>query len=52
MRRAIYAAKYLSNPVYRRKIACELNKGESIHALKRDLIYAHEDAFRARNLEA
>lgn len=52
MRRTIYAAEYLSDPVYRRKIARQLNKGESIHALKRDLIYAHEGAFRARHLEA
>ena len=38
--------------IYRRKISRQLNKGESIHALKRDLIYAHEGAFRARHLEA
>ncbi|WSI97098.1 transposase [Nocardia sp. NBC_01329] len=47
MRRTIYAARYLSDPDYRRKISRQLNKGESIHALKRDLIYAHEGAFRA-----
>ncbi|MFD3508548.1 Tn3 family transposase [Nocardia sp. NPDC058666] len=52
MRRTIYAARYLSDPDYRRKISRQLNKGESIHALKRDLIYAHEGAFRARHLEA
>ncbi len=33
MRRAIYAARYLSDPDYRRKISRQLNKGESIHAL-------------------
>jgi hypothetical protein len=27
-------------------------KGESLHALKRDLLYAHEGAIRARHLEA
>lgn len=52
MRRTIYAARYLSDPDYRRKISRQLNNGESIHALKRDLIYAHEGAFRARHLEA
>ncbi len=52
MRRTIYACRYLTDPDYRRKISRQLNKGESIHALKRDLIYAHEGAFRARHLEA
>ncbi|WP_308188379.1 Tn3 family transposase [Nocardia australiensis] len=52
MRRTIYACRYLTDPDYRRKITRQLNKGESIHALKRGLIYAHEGAFRARHLEA
>ncbi|MGI5290515.1 Tn3 family transposase [Nonomuraea polychroma] len=34
--------KYLSDPVYRRKIARQLNKGESLHALRRDLHYAQQ----------
>ena len=42
LRRTIHAAKYLSNPVYRRKIARQLNKGESLHALRRDLHYAQQ----------
>ncbi|MEU6010143.1 Tn3 family transposase [Streptomyces sp. NPDC047453] len=29
-----------------------LNKGESLHALRRDLLYAHEGMIRARQLEA
>lgn len=29
-----------------------LNKGESLHALKHDLLYAHEGAIRARHLES
>ena len=33
LRRTIYAARYLSDPAYRRKIARQLNKGESLHAL-------------------
>jgi TnpA family transposase len=52
LRRTIYAARYLSDPAYRRKISRQLNKGESLHALKRDLLYAHEGAVRARHLDA
>jgi TnpA family transposase len=52
LRRTVYAAKYLSDPDYRRRIARQLNKGESVHALKRDLLYAHEGMIRARHLEA
>ncbi|WP_344430563.1 Tn3 family transposase [Amycolatopsis minnesotensis] len=37
LRRTIYAARY---PAHRRKISHPLNKGESLHALKRDLLYA------------
>ena len=40
LRRTLHAAKYLSDPAYRRKIARQLNKGESLHALRRDLHYA------------
>lgn len=29
--RTIYAARYLADPVYRRKISRQLNKGESLH---------------------
>ena len=32
----------LSDPAYRRKIARQLNKGESLHALRRDLHYAQQ----------
>jgi hypothetical protein len=42
LRRTIHAAQYLSDPVYRRKIARQLNKGESLHALRRDLHYAQQ----------
>ena len=51
LRRTIYAARYLSDSAYRRKISRQLNKGESLHALKRDLLYAHEGTVRARHLE-
>src|SRR5260370_2526 len=42
LRRTIHAAHYLSDPAYRRKIARQLNKGESLHALRRDLHYARQ----------
>ena len=42
LRRTIHAAHYLSDPAYRRKIARQLNKGESLHALRRDLHYAQQ----------
>jgi TnpA family transposase len=51
LRRTIYAARYLSDEAYRRKIARQLNKGESLHALRRDLCYAHEGAVRHRHHE-
>jgi hypothetical protein len=51
LRRTIYAARYLADPAYRRKISRQLNKGESLLALKRDLLYAHEGTVRARHLE-
>jgi TnpA family transposase len=46
-----YAAQCLSDPAYRRKISRQLNRGESLHALKRDVLYAHEGTVRARHLE-
>jgi len=52
LRRTVYAARYLSDPTYRRRISRQLNKGESLHALKRDLLYAHEGTVRARHLQA
>jgi TnpA family transposase len=47
--RTVYAARYLSRPDYRRKIARQLNKGESTHALRRGIFYAHEGAIRHRH---
>ena len=37
LRRTIHTARYLSDPAYRRRITRQLNKGESLHALARDL---------------
>jgi TnpA family transposase len=46
LRRTIYAARYLSDEAYRQRITRQLNKGESLHALRRDLCYAHEGKVR------
>ncbi|MFD9339068.1 Tn3 family transposase [Streptomyces sp. NPDC060028] len=51
IRRTIYAAKYLSDEGYRRKIARQLNKGESLHALRRQLHYAREGKITRRQPE-
>jgi len=52
LRRTVYAARYLSREDYRRKISRQLNKGESMHALRRDVFYAHEGAVRRHHLQA
>ncbi|RSM95294.1 hypothetical protein DMB42_50180 [Nonomuraea sp. WAC 01424] len=43
--------RYLSDPVYRRKISRQLNKGESLHALRRDLHYAQQGAMVRPHLQ-
>ncbi|MFC9498732.1 Tn3 family transposase [Streptomyces sp. NPDC056982] len=48
LRRTINAAHYLADETYRRKIARQLNKGESLHSLRRDLHYAHQGKSRDR----
>lgn len=50
LRRTVYAARYLSSEGYRRRITRALNKGESVHALRRDLRYARAGAFRSPHL--
>jgi TnpA family transposase len=51
LRRTIYAARYLTDETYRRRITRQLNKGEGIHSLRRALHYAHGGAVRRRHLE-
>jgi hypothetical protein len=41
-RRTVYAAQYLADETYRRRIGRQLNKGENLHALRRNLAYAGE----------
>jgi TnpA family transposase len=51
LKRTIYAAQYLVDESYQRRIARQLNKGENVHALKRHVFYAHEGAVRRRRHE-
>jgi TnpA family transposase len=51
LRRTVYAARYLADETYRRRIARQLNKGENLHALRRSLAYASEGALRRRHHE-
>lgn len=48
LRRTLHTARYLSDPVYRRRISRQLNKDESLHALRRDLHYAQQGTITAR----
>ncbi|WP_372500154.1 Tn3 family transposase [Sphaerisporangium perillae] len=41
----------MSDPVFRRKISRQLNKGESLHALRRDLHYAQQGTITRPHLE-
>jgi len=47
----MYAARYLAGETCRRRSARQLDEGESLHALRRDRLYAHEGAIRRRRLE-
>ncbi|GAA3097768.1 Tn3 family transposase [Streptosporangium carneum] len=46
-----HTARYLSDPPYQRKITRQLNKGESLHALRRDLHYAQQGAIVRPHLQ-
>ncbi|OLT40035.1 hypothetical protein BJF85_06850 [Saccharomonospora sp. CUA-673] len=43
LQRTIYALRYLADEAYRRRITRQLNKGESLHSLRRDLFFAHDE---------
>jgi TnpA family transposase len=51
LRRTVYAARYLVDETYRRRIGRQLNKGENVHSLKRMLAYAGDGAIRRRHHE-
>ncbi|CAN5445908.1 hypothetical protein BH10ACI1_BH10ACI1_08530 [soil metagenome] len=47
----IFILKYLQSPEYQKKITVQLNKGEALHALRRDVFIANEGKIRKRNHE-
>jgi hypothetical protein len=49
---AVDADRYLADESYRRRIARQLNKGENLHALRRELAYVGEGAGPAPALRA
>ncbi|SDP28543.1 Transposase and inactivated derivatives, TnpA family [Actinopolyspora xinjiangensis] len=51
LQRTIYALRYLADEAYRRRITRQLNKGESLHSLRRDLFFAHDGTMRRRHQE-
>lgn len=50
--RTIHTARYLSDEAARRRVARQLNKGENLHSLRRELAHAGEGAIRHRDNEA
>ncbi|HJP80212.1 MAG TPA: Tn3 family transposase [Pseudonocardiaceae bacterium] len=51
IQRTLYSLRYLADEAYRRRITRQLNKGESLHSLRRDLFFAHEGSVRRRHLD-
>jgi hypothetical protein len=49
--RTIYLSRYLADEELRRRVRRQLNKGESLHALRRDLFFAHQGQVRRRHLD-
>jgi TnpA family transposase len=49
VQRTLYALRYLADEAYQRRITRQLNKGETLHSLRRDLSFAHEGAVRRRH---
>ncbi len=51
MNETIFILKYLQTPEYQHKITVQLNKGEALHALRRDVFIANEGKIRKRHQE-
>ena len=47
----IFILKYLQSAEYQKKITVQLNKGEAVHALRRNIFIANEGKIRKRNQE-
>ena len=50
-RAASGACRYVADEELRRRARRQLNKGESLHALRRDLFFAHQGHVRRRHLD-
>src|SRR4051794_35699397 len=49
--RTIYVCRYVADEELRRRVRRQLNKGERLHALRRDLFFAHQGHVRRRHLD-
>jgi TnpA family transposase len=49
--RTLYVCRYVADEELRRRVRRQLNKGESLHALRRDLFFAHQGHVRRRHLD-
>ena len=49
--RTIYVCRYVADEELRRRVRRQPNKGESLHALRRDLFFAHQGHVRRRHLD-
>jgi len=49
--RTIYLRRYVADEELRRRVRRQLNKGESLHGLRRDLFFAHQGHVRRRHLD-
>jgi TnpA family transposase len=49
--RSLYVCCYVADEELRRRVRRQLNKGESLHALRRDLFFAHQGHVRRRHLD-
>ena len=49
--KTLFVLRYLESEEYRRRINAQLNKGESVHALRRFLFFADQGHVRRRNLD-
>ncbi len=49
--KTLYALRYYGSEDYRRRIHRQLNKGESLHALRRFLFFGNEGQLRRRQIE-
>ena len=48
---AVEVLRYVADEELRRRVRRQLNKGESLHALRRDLFFAHQGQVRRRHLD-